>query len=237
MSSVTNVTSPSTKSNPLLEDWSLEPFGLPPFSRYAHIILLPLFLLMQLNSIAMCLISVNVEHFKPAFDVAIAAHISELEAIAAVPDEKVSFETICVAFDRAGEQMSRISKLFSNLCSSNAPPALQAVELQMAGPLAAHENRIYTLPNLFSRIDSLYSKRAELNLQPEALRLVERLHLDFVRAGARFSPADQKQYGEITEKLAALTTQFTQNVLADEEEFVITLKLEDLSGCPPGTAV
>ena len=64
------------------------------------------------------------------------------------------------------------------------------------------------------------------------IRLVERLHLDFVRQGARFDGAAQARHAEISERLAELMTAFSQNILADESEFTMVLKVEDLSGCP-----
>ena len=45
---------------------------------------------------------------------------------------------------------------------------------------------------------------------PCQIRLVERLHLDFVRAGARFDAPSQRRYSEIMEKLAELETEFSQ---------------------------
>ncbi len=66
----------------------------------------------------------------------------------------------------------------------------------------------------------------------QALRLVDRLHLDFVMKGARFDAHAQKRNAAIMERLSILETQFSQNVLADETEFTIVLKREDLSGCP-----
>ena len=65
------------------------------------------------------------------------------------------------------------------------------------------------------------------------VRLVERLHLDFVRAGARFDSASQARYAEIMGRLAELTTLFSQNVLGDETAYTLVLKEADLTGCPP----
>lgn len=64
------------------------------------------------------------------------------------------------------------------------------------------------------------------------MRLVERLHLDFTRAGAKFDKADQERYTEIMKKLAELTTKFTQNIIADESDIFIELNDEDLTGLP-----
>ena len=44
----------------------------------------------------------------------------------------------------------------------------------------------------------------------EQVRLIERIHLDFVRAGAKFDTAAQAKYSTIVQNLAVLTTKFTQ---------------------------
>lgn len=69
---------------------------------------------------------------------------------------------------------------------------------------------MYTFPNLFSRINQVYEVRAQAQLTSEQLRLVERIHLDFVRAGAKFDSDAQAKYAKITEELAELTTKFMQ---------------------------
>lgn len=102
----------------------------------------------------------------------------------------------------------------------------------MAPILASHESKVYTMPGLFQRIDQLHSTRHTASLNPEQVRLVERLHLDFVRAGARFDAKSQQRYAAIMERLAAIQTQFTQNVMGDESSFTLVLSQEDLSGCP-----
>lgn len=94
-------------SNPLLDDWKSEPFGLPPFAK------------------------IKPEHFKPAFEVTMQKHFDDLRAI--VESTEVSFIAVSEEFDRAGEQLTKIAKLFGNLCGSLATPELQAVEMEMAG--------------------------------------------------------------------------------------------------------
>ncbi len=194
-------------ANPLLEDWNT-PYSLPPFGE------------------------VNADHFAPAFAVALKSHRDEIDTIANSRDT-ATFENTIAAFDKSGRLMTRIESLFYNLTASETSPALQAVERDLAGPLAAHSNAIYMHAGLFKRVDALHVRRHELHLNAEQLRLLERVHLDFVRAGAKLSGAAQKRYAEVTEKLAELTTQFSQNVLADEAEYQLILKDEkDLAGLP-----
>jgi peptidyl-dipeptidase Dcp len=95
---------------PLLDDWKSEPFGLPPFAK------------------------IKPEHFKPAFEAAMQKHFDDLRAI--TDSTEFSFQSVSEAFDRAGEQLTKIGKLFGNLCGSLATPELQAVEMEMAGSLS-----------------------------------------------------------------------------------------------------
>ncbi len=198
---------PANNKNPLLQPWDTA-YGLPPF--------------------AACVAS----DFSPAFTVALKSHRDELDAIAdntAAP----SFGNTVLAFDCSGRLLDRVRLLFNNLAASNTSPELQAVEREMAAPLAAHSNAIYMHARLFARIDDIYTKRHSLTLTPEQLRLIERIHTDFVRAGAKLNAVQQTRYGEIMKELATLTTQFAQNVLADEAAFQLVLKSEaDLVGLP-----
>jgi peptidyl-dipeptidase Dcp len=137
------------------------------------------------------------------------------------------------ALDRAGRLFDRIAGLFYNLASSETSPALQAVEREMAPLLAAHDSRVYMHRALFARIDTLHRRRQELGLGDEQLRVLERYHTDFVRAGARMDGAAQKRYAEVMQRLADLTTRFGQNVLADESGFQLVLRGEaDFAGLP-----
>jgi peptidyl-dipeptidase Dcp len=193
--------------NPLLQPWST-PYGMPPFA------------------------DIEAAHFAPAMRVALAAHAAELAAIAgqmAAP----TFDNTLVAFDRSGRLLRRIEALFENLTASESSAALQAAERELAAPMAAHGNAIYMNAALFARIDRLHANRARLGLDPEALRALERVHLDFVRAGARLDAVAQARYGQIVERLAELRTQFTQNVLAAEAGFRLVLRSEaDIAGLP-----
>ncbi|KDO33213.1 hypothetical protein SPRG_02023 [Saprolegnia parasitica CBS 223.65] len=194
----------TAQNNPLLADWSSQPFSLPPFG------------------------AIEAAHFQPAIDVAQAAQLEELRQIVENPDE-ATFENTIVAYDRSGGLLSKILGVYYNLCGSYAPPELQAVQRELAGPLAAFGAKVTTYPGLFERIEAVYATREGFNTEDR--RLIERIHLDFVRQGARFDKATQDRYKEILQELAQLTTKFTQNVLADETDYTIELSEAEMSGC------
>ncbi|KAB2869743.1 MAG: M3 family metallopeptidase [Burkholderiaceae bacterium] len=193
--------------NPLLAPWDA-PFGLPPFD------------------------SVRPGHFKPAFERGMREHRDELARIASQP-EAPTFDNTLVAFDASGRLLARVEALFHNLAASATNEALQAVQREMAAPLAAHWSAVCMDAALFARVDALHARRDALELDPERLRLLERVHLDFVRAGARLAPDARRRYAQIVQRLAELTTTFAQNVLHDEASYLLELRSEaDLAGLP-----
>ncbi|SHN35929.1 M3 family metallopeptidase [Rhizobacter sp. OV335] len=201
------VATSSRQNNPLLQPWEA-PHGLPPFD------------------------TARPEHFAEAFEVALTEQRAEIDAIGAQLAAP-SFDNTLAAFDRSGRLLARLEGLFHNLTSSETSPALQAVERQLAPRMAAHGNAIYMHAALFQRIDTLHAQRGSLGLTAEQRRLLERVHLEFVRAGAKLQGAARERYGAVMERLAELTTQFGQNVLADESAFRLELRGErDLAGLP-----
>ena len=191
--------------NPLLESWETQPFALPPFGR------------------------IETPHFKPALEQGMVEHLADLQAIVDNPEDP-SFETVICAYDRAGATLGKVRAVFGNLCSSLNTQDLQLVQKEMSPILSRHRSKTYTLPGLFTKIQAVYDQRlsSTSGLTLEQLRLIERIHLDFTRAGAHFDEPAQQENADIQAQLATLSTQFMQNVLKDEETYEIILKKEDL---------
>ncbi len=193
--------------NPFGEDWTT-PFGLPPFE------------------------AIRPEHFRPAFDAALAAQREEVDRVAGDPASP-SFENTVEAMERSGRLMKRVGGVFFNLSGSHTNDALQAIEREMAPVLAKHRNAIFMNEALFRRVDDLHERRGSLGLTAEQARVLERYHMIFVRAGARLAGDAKARLAAITERLATLGTQFSQNVLADEKAYTLVLDGEaDLAGLP-----
>lgn len=194
-------------ANPLLQTWNT-PHGLPPFA------------------------ALRPEHFEPALRHAMEVHRGEVAAISGQAGAP-SFDNTVAAFDRAGQLLGRVAMAFYNLTSSATSPELQAVQREVAGPLAAHSSAVYQDALLFARIDALHTQRGGLGLNPEQQRLLERTHLAFVRAGACLPAAARTRHAQIMEELARLTTRFAQNVLHDESSWHLVLPDEAaLAGLP-----
>ena len=194
-------------TNPFFEDW-IAPYGAPPLDR-----VLP-------------------EHFPPAYDRALAEHSAEIAAIAENPDPP-SFENVVVALEKSGRLLTRVEGVFHNLASAATNEALQAIEMEMAPRLSAHWSAISMHPVLFARLDAVWRRRDALGLDAESLRVLERYHLDFVRAGAELTGENRDRLAAIGQRLAVLGTQFSQNVLGDEEDWTLSLDESQMAGIPP----
>ena len=193
--------------NPLLGPWTT-PFAMPPFHR------------------------IEIAHFVPAFDKGFADNRKEIAAIAGDPAAPTFANTIDT-MERAGQRLQRASAVFFNLAGTDTNPEIQAIERALAPRFAKHGMRIYQNETLFARVDALYRKRKKLKLNEEQLRVLERYQRAFVKSGAGLAPKAKKRMAAIAARLSVLGTQFSQNLLADEQAFVLVLEGEaDLAGLP-----
>jgi len=205
---MTSSTLSAAERNPLLETWP-DPQGIPPFEAIAP------------------------AHYRPAFDEALERQRREIAAIA---DEKAppTFANTIEALERSGATLKRVGGVFFNLSGSHTNDAMQAIEREMAPVLAKHRNAIFMNEALDRRVAQLYAARENLGLTAEQMRVLDRYHTIFLRAGARLDGTQKARLAAIVERLASLGTQFSQNVLADEKSYRLVLDGEaDLAGLPP----
>ncbi len=193
-------------TNPLTTDWT-GPFGLPPFEAVAP------------------------EHFRAAFDAGLAQAEAERDAIAADPAEP-DFANTVAAMERSGRLLSRTASTFFNLVGADSSDALEAIQTEVSPQLARYSSQTLTHPALFARVEALMARREALGLTAEQDRVLYLTHRRFVRAGARLDAAGRARMGEIMQRLAALGTKFSQNVLADERAWSMALEGDDLAGLP-----
>jgi len=193
--------------NPLLRPWT-GPFEAPPFA------------------------AIDAAHFPPAFDAALEQARAQVAAVAANPDPP-TFENTIEALERSGKMLSRVSSVFFNLASADSNDEIQAIEREIAPRLARHRNDIFLNKALYDRVDALQAKVETLGLDVEQLRVLERYHIAFSRAGAGLADDVKARLAAINERLATLGAQFGQNVLADEKSWLLVLETpDDLAGLP-----
>jgi peptidyl-dipeptidase Dcp len=198
------------ETNPFFADWSGQPYGAPPFS------------------------DIRVEHYLPAFERAMAEHNAEIDVIA-TDRTAATFANTIEAMELSGAALRRVAGVFYNLAATDGDEAMQEVELAVAPLLARHESGIYLNTALFGRVDSVYQRRDGLNLNAEQRRVLDLYHQAFTRAGAHLPAEARSRLAAISEELATLSTQFSQNQLADTAAWTMSLNGEaELAGLPEG---
>jgi peptidyl-dipeptidase Dcp len=193
-------------TNPLLTDWT-GPFGLAPFDQ------------------------IRDEHFTPALETALARHNAEIDAIAQNSDAP-SFANTIEALEGAGKALDQVLAVFYTLLGADSTADRQALQRDFSPRLSAHSSAIYANRALFDRIEALWAQRDTLGLTPEEDRVLMLTRRGFVRAGAALTGAEATRMAEIKARLAVLSTEFTQNLLADEAGWSMELGPEDMAGLP-----
>lgn len=193
-------------TNPLLAEWSA-PFDLPPFH------------------------AISDDDFAPAFETAMAEARAEVAAIADNP-EPATFANTIEALELAGEKLDRMLGLFYSLAGTDSNDARQALQRDFAPKLSAYSSEITMNAPLFARVEALWQDRDALGLDDEQMRVLMLTRRGFVRAGAQLEGAARERLAEVKSRLAVLGTEFTQNLLADERDWVMDLSEEDLAGLP-----
>ncbi|AUW57352.1 M3 family peptidase [Sphingobium sp. SCG-1] len=191
-------------ANPLLNAWS-GPLCAPPFAE------------------------AQPAHFLPALHDAIALHDAELASIRE-NDSPPDFENTIAALERSGAALARIRRMFWTLSSAQATDAIRGIEADVSALLNDHGTAISHDSALFSRIAKVYASRQDSGLDGAQLRLVETSYAGFVRGGAALDGDAKARFAEIDARLAQLSIQFSQNIMAATSDWALVLTQDDLDG-------
>ncbi len=193
-------------ANPLLDTWTT-PFGLPPFD------------------------AVSDDDFEPAFEASLADARDAIARIANNP-EPPTFENTIEPLELADEPLGRVLSAFYTLAGTDSNDKREALQRQFSPRLAAYSSEITMNEALFERIDTIWQNRDALALDDEQMRVLMLTRRGFVRSGAELRGPARDRLKVVKERLAVLGTQFTQNLLADERAWQMTLDEADLEGLP-----
>lgn len=177
--------------------------------------------------------------FAPAFDAGMAEELAEVRRIADNPAAP-TFENTLVALEKSGQLLDRARIYFDMMVSADTNDVRNQLDEEYAPRFAAHADAIHLDSKLFARIHELFEKRADLGLDAESLRLLERYHADFVHAGAQLSEADKEKLKAMNAELASLTTRFGQNILDEVNDSAVVVddvkQLDGLTAAQIATA-
>lgn len=195
--------------NPFLTEYQTK-FGIPPFNL------------------------IDTTHYMPAFVEGMKLQMEEIKSITENKEEP-DFSNTIRAFDRSGQLLTQVSKVFFNLEGANTNEQMQAIARQINPMLSKHRDDIYLNASLFSRIKTVYQNRLNAGLDSQQIRVTEKYFHDFERLGANLSAADQEILRKINTNLSVLQVNFDQNLLAEtNKNFRLVIEdTTDLAGLPP----
>ncbi|GAA0810725.1 M3 family metallopeptidase [Colwellia asteriadis] len=167
----------------------------------------------------------------PAMEQAMASELAEIDMIANNPATP-TFENTIVAMEKTGADLDRLFTYYGIWRSNKSSSEFRQLQSELAPKLSAFSSTIRQNAKLFARVKAVYNSDEVKSLSPEKQRLVQLKYNSFARNGATLNTEDQKRYAEINLRLAQLHTQFGNNVLADEENYVLYLTKDQLGGLP-----
>ena len=178
---------------------------------------------------------IKIEDYKTAFIENIAAAKAEIDFIINNP-EAPTFENTIEALDFSGEALDRLSSIFFNLNSAETCDEMQKIAQEVSPILTEFSNDITLNEDLFKRIKSVYEQKNTLNLTTEQATLLDKKFKSFSRNGALLSEEKKAKLREIDTELAKLKLTFSENVLAETNNYKLHITNEnDLKGLPEGT--
>ncbi len=196
-----------SEKNPLIRKWDGPYGGVPPWRE------------------------ISVNEFEKAIDKAIEMSTADIEKIANNPAAPTFGNTI-VAVEKSGAALDRVTTMFFVHTANLKIGVIPDIEAAVMPKLSKHSDSIIQNKKLFDRIATVYEGDEMKKLSPAQKRLTEKRYKSFVRQGAKLSDADKKKLSTINAQLATLFTQFSTNVLKDEEKITILTEKSQIDGLP-----
>lgn len=171
-------------------------------------------------------------HYVEAYEEGLKQARQDLQKIVDNP-EAPTFENTILAMDKMGALLERVSRVFGSVTQTDMTSELSEINDRVTPLVGAYEDEISMNPKLFERIRTIYDNRANLNLAPDQMRMVESAYKKFTRNGALLSEADKEQLKQLNNRLSELYLLFNKNLLAATNEFELVVDDEAmLAGLP-----
>ena len=178
---------------------------------------------------------INAVDYKPAFIENIAAAKAEIAAIIN-NNASPTFENVIEALEFSGNALDRLSSIFFNLNSAETSDEMQKIAQEVTPLLTEFSNDITLNEELFARIKAVYEQKDTLNLSTEQATLLDKKFKSFSRNGALLTDEKKSKLREIDTELAKLKLTYSENVLAETNNYQLHITNEaDLKGLPEGT--
>ena len=173
----------------------------------------------------------NLADVKPALEKGMELKLAEIDEIANNP-EAPTFKNTIEAMERSGQELGRAFTYYWILSNNMSSEEFRNIKKEMAPKISKNRSKILQNKKLFDRIKAVYEYSQNTPLEAEQQRVIQLVYEEFAMNGAELGDASKKRYADIEKELSSLYTDFSNNVLADEEGYVVYLSKDQLSGLP-----
>ncbi|MEP4890439.1 MAG: M3 family metallopeptidase [Aliiglaciecola sp.] len=167
----------------------------------------------------------------PALEKGMEINLAEIEAITNNP-AAATFENTIVPLEKSGAALGRVFTYWGIWSSNKNSPEFREIQQEMVPKISAFSSKINQNQDLFARVKAVYESEEYKQLNSEQQRITWLTYNSFARNGATLVGEAKKRYAEINQEVASLQTKFANNVLADEENYVLYIDGDQLSGLP-----
>ncbi|MBC9797320.1 M3 family metallopeptidase [Sinomicrobium weinanense] len=168
---------------------------------------------------------------QPAIEKGMAMHLAEIDKIVA-SQEPPTFENTIIPFEKSGAALDRAFTYYGIFSSNMSSDAFREIQQKLAPEISEYTSKISQNEGLFKRIKTVYEAAKDNPLPAQQQRTLQLIYEDFAMSGADLNAEDKKKYAAINKELSELYTRFSNNVLADEENYVVYLTEDQLGGLP-----
>jgi peptidyl-dipeptidase Dcp len=175
----------------------------------------------------------KVEDIKPAIEKGIEMKLAEIDAIAN-NEADPTFENTIVEMERSGAALDRAFNYYGIFSANISSPEFRDIQSELAPLISEFSSKITQNEKLFQRIKAVYQASRSTPLEADQQRVVELTYKSFETNGAELSLEKKERYAAISKELSSLYTEFSNNVLHDEENYVTYLFEDQLGGLNDG---
>ena len=172
---------------------------------------------------------IKLDDVKPAMLQGMDLKLEDIDAIANNTDAP-TFENTIEAMERSGAALNRGMTYYGILRSNMSSPEFREIQAELAPVFSEFQSKITQNEKLFQRIKSVYDASQKKPLAADQQRVVELIYKEFEMNGAELDSEKKERYAAINKELSSLYTQFSNNVLHDEENYITYLTKEQLGG-------
>lgn len=139
-----------------------------------------------------------------------------------------NFQNTIEALELASAELDQLTTLFFNLYHACTDDHIDQAVGEISQKLAEFGNDIQLSEKLFNNVRTVYENTDEVSsLNPEQKKLLKDNFESFTRNGALLSSEDKQRLREIDQQMAALSPQYSQNLLKATNAFSLNIEDED----------